>query len=225
MLIQGFLELSPGIFAIFYHHALGITSAKKADDRALSFILGVEISTAIIFLIVYIVISFFIAENSFNHSIFLWVMSGIFLAEAIVAFFFYYRKPFKKSSKKSTALFLPRHLAENLISHAEKAKNRSDTITLGIISTTLELFFTLPLYIICAYEIFNISVNSNFIFIIVYIIIATIPLFTVRTLFRTDHNLAEIQQLRVKKKFWTKLTISGSFLALFVITFIIGFTK
>ena len=228
MLIQGFLELGPGLFAIFYHYALGKTTVKKADDRALSFILGVEICASLTFLAVYIVINFFVMKNGGLNQLFMWIMSGVFFVEALISFFLYFRpakfSKAKKSAKKSTELFLPRHFVENLIYHVKTAKNRSSTIVLGIVTCALELFFTLPLYIMMSISIFYISPNVNFIFIIAYIIIATIPLFVIRTLFRTDHNLAEIQRLRVKKKLFTRLVLSTSYLLLAIITLIIGFS-
>ena len=219
MLIQGFLQTSPGIFAIFYHHALAKTSAKKADDQSLSFILGTEIAIAIFFLVVYFTITYLNIENNFlKNPIFLYIMTGIFVLEAIFTFFFYFRPG--KNNKKTTRLFLPRSLAKNFIYHAEHVKNRTDTILLGFLSTTSELIFTLPLFVILTTEILNLSPRFNFVFIIAYIIIATIPLFTVRTLYRTGHNLAEIEKLRIKKKLLFRLVISVSFLAIAALTLI-----
>lgn len=221
MLIQSFLELTPGVFAIFYHHALGKTTAKKADDRALSFILGVEIYTAIIFLITYIIVNFCLAKIGALHYTVIWTISGIFLIEAIITFFFYFR-PTK--AKNSTELFLPRRLARSLIYHAEHANNRSSTIILGFVTSSLELFFTLPLYVILSICIFYNFNDTNFVSIIAYIIIATIPLFAIRTFFRTDRNLAEIIRLRIKKKLPTRLVLFTAYFFLAIITFIIGFS-
>lgn len=228
MLIQSFLELSPGLFAIFYHQALGKTSTKKADDRSLSFILGTEICTAIVFLATYIIVSFFITKIGNISPIFMWIMSGIFLSLALISFFFYYRptkfkKPHSKTSK-STELFLSRRLAKNLKEHAERANNRSSTIVLGLITSALELLFTLPLYIIMSICIFYSFPNWNSILIIIYVIIATLPLFIVRTFYRTDHTLADIMRIRIKKKLLTKIILSLSYLAISIITFIIGFS-
>ena len=220
MLIQGFLQTAPGVFSIFYHHALGKTTAKKADDQALSFILGTEISTAVFFLITYFVITFFIAENNFLNSTFLWVMSGIFAALGVFAFFCYFR--LGKKNKNTTKLFLTRHAAESFLYHATHNKNRTDTILLGFLATTAELIFTLPLFIISSVEILNLSPRFNFIFIIVYIVVATIPLFTTRMMFRTNHNLAEIQKIRIKQKLLFRIIISVSYITIAVLTFISG---
>lgn len=220
MLIQGFLQTAPGVFSIFYHHALGKTTAKKADDQALSFILGTEISTAVFFLITYFVITFFIAENDFLNSTFLWVMSGIFAALGVFAFFCYFK--LGKKNKNTTKLFLTRHTAESFLYHATHNKNRTDTILLGFLATTAELIFTLPLFIISSVEILNLSPRFNFIFIIVYIVVATIPLFTTRMMFRTNHNLAEIQKIRIKQKLLFRIIISVSYITIAVLTFISG---
>lgn len=220
MLIQGFLQVTPGVFAIFYHHALGKTTAKKADDQSLSFILGTEIATAVFFLITYSIITFFTTENNFLNSTFLWIMAGLFFALSVFTFFCYFK--LGKKNKNTTKLFLTRHTAESFTYHATHNKNRTDTIVLGFLSTTAELVFTLPLFIMSSVEILNLSPRFNFVFIIAYIVVATIPLFTVRTLYRTGHNLAEIQKLRVKRKTLFRIIISVSYLLLGVLTFISG---
>ena len=221
MVIQAFLQLTPGLFSIFYHHALGKTSAKKADDASLSFILGTEIYTAIIFLIVYLIINFIIVDKITDSNIFMAILAGIFIAESIIIFFFYFRRK-KKKSEASTALFLPRHTAKSLIINAQKAKSRSDTITLGIVTSALDFFFTLPLYIIISTEILNLNPRYGFVYIIAYIVIATVPLFAIRTAFRTDHNLAEIQRFRVSKRFLIKLTLSISYLLIAILIIVKG---
>ncbi|MBQ3293046.1 hypothetical protein IJG93_01930 [Candidatus Saccharibacteria bacterium] len=221
MVIQAFLQLTPGVFACFYHHALGKTSVKKADDASLSFILGTEIFTAIAFLTIYIIISFIAADKITDNNIYTAILAGVFIAEAVITLFFYFRRNTKKK-EQSTRLFLPRHITKSLIRNANKVKNRSDTITLGIITATLELFFTLPLYIIISTEILNLSLRYGFVYIIAYIIIATIPLFAIRTAFRTDHNLAEIQRFRVSKKSLIRLILSLSYLLIAILIIVKG---
>lgn len=223
MLIQGFLQTSPSIFTIFYHYASGKTSAKKADDQSLSFILGVEIATATIFLITYFIITFFAAEKIILNSIFLWAMSGLFAALAFFTFFFYFR--LGKKNRTTTKLFISRRMSENFLYRATHAKNRTDTILLGFLSSITELVFTLPLFIISSIEIIGLSPRFNFIFIILYIVVATIPLFAIRMSFRTRHNLAEIQRLRVKRKLFFRIIISAGYVGLAVLTFLSGVIK
>ena len=221
MLIQAFLQLNPGLFACFYHHALGKTSRRKADDIALSYILGTEIYTATIFLVIYFVISFSTVNKIASNNIFVAVITGIFIAESVITSLFYFRKKSKKS-ESTTTLFLPRRLTKNLITHAESVKSRSDTIALGIVAASLEFFFTLPLYIIISIEILNLDPHYNFIYIIAYIIITTIPLFSIRTAFHAGHNLAEIQRFRVKNKFLTRLILSSGYLLIAILVIMKG---
>ncbi|MDO5480533.1 MAG: hypothetical protein Q4F58_02605 [Candidatus Saccharibacteria bacterium] len=220
MFIQGFLQTSPAVFAIFYHHALGKTSAKKADDQSLSFILGTEFFTAIIFLAIYFLVAYLDATINYNYAILMWVMGGIFVLEAIVAFFFYFR-PGKKS-RKTTRLFLPRKIAKGLETRTGKTKNRSDTILLGFLTAATELIFTLPLYIISAIQIVRLASRFSPFFIIAYIVITTLPLFIVRILYRTHHNLAEIQRRRIKKKLFFKIIIALGFAILSALSITTG---
>ena len=220
MLIQGFLQTSPAVFAIFYHHALGKTSAKKADDQSLSFILGTEFFTAIFFLAIYFFVGLFDATIEYDYVILMWVMGGLFALEAIISFFFYFR--LGKKSKNTTKLFLPRKIAQGLETRAGKTKNRSDTILLGFLTAATELIFTLPLYIISTLQIVRLASRFSPFFIIAYIIIATLPLFAIRILFRTNHNLAEIQRSRVKKKLFFKIIIALGFVILSILSVLAG---
>ena len=218
-LIQSLLQLSPGLFSIFYHHSLGTSSAKKTDDRSLSFIVGTEITTALVFLIVYSCTTFFILEN--NAQILLYVMAGIFLFEACFMFFCYFKsRHFKKSKNTITELFFSRRLTSALIHRVEKAKSRSDTILLGLVTAALELIITLPLYIICSVALLSISVNFGFIFIIIYTVAATIPLFCIRTYFRTGHNLAELTRLRSKSVVTLKIIFFLAFIIIAILVFL-----
>jgi small-conductance mechanosensitive channel len=80
MLIQSLMQLMPGIFAIFYHSALGKTSRQKADDLSLSFILGVELFTALFFVVAYAIISLCATEPPFYEDTLPWIFIAIFFS-------------------------------------------------------------------------------------------------------------------------------------------------
>ncbi|MBR6505861.1 hypothetical protein IKT18_03450 [Candidatus Saccharibacteria bacterium] len=206
MVIFCFLQIPSGVFSMFYHFRLAKTSKKQADDATLSFILGVEIFNTIMWLLTYIII--FCCQSSSISPFFLWLMTGICLADAVAAFFFYFRK-----SKSSTATFISRRVAKSLASRAKTVSSRSDAITLGFVSCLPELLFTLPLYITCSAFLQSENALPRAILIIVAVIIAVVPLFVIRTFFRTDHNLAEIQRLRVKLKPHFRIILSLAYIA------------
>lgn len=216
MLIQAFLQLTPGIFSLFYHSALAKTSDKKADDLSLSFILGTEIFNTIIFLSIFSVIAYLISFPDFINGIFIWILAGTLGALSVASFLYYFRK-------SGTALFIPRKIAHSLTLRARNAKTRTDAITLGFFSGVMELFFTIPLFIICSLvSLQNLAIFPSESVLILYIIVATIPLFTLRTFFRGNLNLADIQRLRTKNKSFFRLTITLGYLLLAILAIILG---
>ena len=84
-LIQFLMQLSSGIFMLFYHYALGKKSAKIADNLSLYFILGVEFFTAAVWFTVFLILP----DAS---PILFWILAGILFAESLASLFFYYRK-------------------------------------------------------------------------------------------------------------------------------------
>lgn len=216
MLISFCLQLTPGTFALFYHYALGKTNSKKADDQSLSFILGVEIFVTAVWLLIYFLIFLFFYYNfSFSNIVF-YIMAGVFLAEAVIMPFLYYRKG------KSTALFLPRRLARDILSRTAKVRNRSDCILLGAFIGLFELFFTLPLYIISASVLLNFDAFPRVLAIALYLTFSVLPLFIIRCSFRLGHNLADVERFRVKIKPAIKITLCISFILLSLATIYLG---
>ena len=217
MLISFCMQLPSGTFALFYHYALGKTNSKKADDQSLSFILGAEIFVTIVWLFIYfLTFTFFYNFPDFNN-IFLCIMSGIFLAEALITFFFYYKK-----GKKSTALFISRSLAAGITNRIKKAHTRSDCILIGAFIGAFELLFTLPLYLISTNVLLNFPALPRIFFIAFYVLFSVLPLFIVRYAFRLNNNLADIERFRVKIKPLVKLIFFFSFLALSLATIYLG---
>ncbi|MBR3254165.1 hypothetical protein IKF88_00310 [Candidatus Saccharibacteria bacterium] len=217
MLIQASMQLAPGTFALFYHYALGKNSRTKADNLSLYFTLGIITFMATIWLFVYtFIFGFFCDKAELCLNFVPWLMVGVLLAESIASLFFYYRKG------KFTALYVPRLAAKNLDLHAQKVKNRSDAFVLGLFSGSLELIFTLPLYVVSVIELMKINFSFRPLFIILYIIVSIIPLFAMRTLYRHDYNLATIEQLRVRTKTSTRIFISVGFLLLAIAITYVG---
>lgn len=217
MLIQAFMQLTPGVFALFYHYALGKNSPTKADNLSLYFILGTITFMTIIWLLVYaFIFAIFYNKAELCLNFFPWLMAGIFLAESIASLFFYYRKG------KFTALFISRSTAKNLDLNAKRVKNRSDAFVLGFFSGIPELIFTLPLYTISVIELMEANFSIRSIFIIAYILISTIPLFAIRTFYRHDYTLAKIEHTRVRAKLSIRLFICIGYLLLAIATISLG---
>lgn len=214
MLIMASLQLTPGVFALFYHYASGKYSKKRVSRLSLFFILGAEVISACLFLSsYYIAYFFFLGKSRPEHSVFAWFGIGVLVALSIASFFFYFRRG------KGTQLFIARSFADALNESAKSIKTRSDAFALGAVSSTCEILFTLPLYIITAIEIIELS-SENFtsdILTIIYILTSAIPLFITNFLFQSGHNLADIERTRVKDKTFTRLIMGFSYLIIAIL--------
>lgn len=216
-LIQSFLQLTPGVFAIFYHQALGKKSKRFADDLSLYYILGVEFFSALLFLFVYATIFIIFAyQDNFISGLFTWVMSGIFFVEGFFILFGYYRH------KKGSELFINRRTAKALLVRAANIKKRSDAFILGFITSSLETIFTLPLYIILAAGTMQLTTFPRYPIVIIYIIITVLPIFVVHALYRLGHNLADIERFRVRNKLLFKIALSLCYILIAIILIFIG---
>ena len=214
MLIMGSFQLTPGVFALFYHYALGKYSKAKASYLSLFFILGTEIITTCLFLSIFYLTCIFFFDNLHPEtSILFWTLAGILAALGFISFFFYFRRG------KGTKLFIPRKFAKALDACAKSAKTRSDAFMLGALSGTCELVFTLPLYLVTCVEIMKMGAEgfSSNLLTIIYILTPVFSLFFLRWKFQAGHNLADIQRSREKDKTFTRILLAICYILIAVL--------
>ena len=208
MLIQAFMQLSPGIFALFYHYALGKKSRKKADDLSPYYVLGYELFIAAVFFILCIFIFTLDYYSFINFQYLSFALAGIFIAEAFVSLFFYYRKG------KTTALFLSRKFASTIEHRAKNIKTKPDAFILGFLSSLPELIFTLPLYLAVIIALLDFTILPRSAVLIFFLLISLMPLFWIFGFYHTDHHFANLLRLRLKLKPVVKTVFFLCFLSL-----------
>ena len=214
MLIMIFLQLVPGVFAIFCHYATGKYSRRRVSDLGMFFILGAETVAACLFLsCYYIAYVLFFGDTRPETGMFAWIAVEMLVVLAVASFFFYYR------GGDGTRLFVPRKTAHSLNEHAKSVKTRSDAFTLGALCGTYELAFTLPLYIITSVELMEMNAEYYFshFLTILYIVTPTIPLFVMRWMFLRRKNLADIEKSRVKDKPFTRFLLAFCYLTIAIL--------
>ncbi len=214
MLIMAFLQITPGVFALSYHYAIGKYSKKKASRLMLFFIIGVEIITACVLLSVYYLISILCFGNfQPETSILTWIMIGILFAFSILSAFYYYRRG------NSTKLYIPRKFARALDSSAKSIKTNSDAFVLGVISIACELLFILPLFIVSAIELMRLDLHSIPINLLAILLTLAplFPLFIIHYKFQAGYNLANILKSRSKNKSFNRVILSLSYLIIAVL--------
>lgn len=214
MLIMIFLQLTPGVFALFYHYCLGKFNRPKASDFALFFFLGVEIISACLFLATYFIMSIFLLDNSdLTNQQLAWCFAGLFLALALFCLLFYYRRG------KTSELFIPRAYATAIDHSAKTVKNRSGAFLLGLLSGSCELILILPLYIVVAIEILkieNLGLPANLLA-ITFVLVPIIPLFFLYWQYYFGYTLADIIKKRVKNKMLVRVALCLLFLTITII--------
>lgn len=213
MLILALLQLVPGIFLLFYHHASGKYSRKKASDQAAFFIFGVETATILVFLFIYLVLSYSPAlVPIFDSQIFAWVMAGLTCILGLVACFGYFRRG------SGTQLFISRSTAHQYQTQIKSVKSRSDAFVLGLTAIAPELIFTLPLYILATIEIMRLGTTcfSRAGLIILFALIAILPLIIIHSLWR-HRNLADFMRFRFKNKTFFRFALSCAYFTLTIL--------
>lgn len=218
MLIQLFLQTSPAVFMLFYHNVLASFSFKKADDLALGFILGVQFFATILIVIFYLIFSFLFIDNvEFLTTLFPFLLALCCFALAFFSLCFYFQR-----GRGRAQLFFSKNTAEGLLLASRKAKTRSDAIMLGISTAATEVIFTLPLYIILIVSSLDFSASERCSIMIADVIISVAPLFALRIGFKSRHNLAEFERLRVKNRLKTRICLSSLYLLLTFLLIYVG---
>lgn len=216
-LILAFLQLGPGIFALFSHYASGRFTAKKRAMLTTFFMLGVETVSAILFICSVLFVNIFFYFSPRPEATFLaWILVGFLLALAIFSIIGYYR------SSSGSQLFISRKSAAALARYAAETSTRSDAFVLGAFSSVLELPFSLPLYLAAASSIVVLSVlwPSSLLLAFLFVCIPLLPLFFVRYKFRLGFNLADIMRSRVRDKNFVRFVLCFAYTTIAVLIII-----
>ena len=214
MLIFTFLQLTPGVFALTYHYALGKYSENKASYLTLFFIIGVEVISVCLFLSTFFLVSIiFFTGFRPETSIVTWILAGILIALSFLAFFYYYRPG------NGTKLFIPAKYIKGLRFSAKTIKTKSDAFVLGVLSSVSEFIYTFPLYVLVSAEIMRLSLQDVHVnlFALIFVLAPLIPLFVIRYKFQAGYSLADIIKSRNKNKFFTRLILSLNYLIIAII--------
>lgn len=215
MLILASMKLNSGVFALFYHYALGKYPKNKASFLSTFFILGVEVISVFLFLSIFYLSNFlFFFTNELENKLFSSILAGIFFLLSLASLFCYFRRG------SGTRLFISANFSKALNENAKSAKSRSDAFLLGAFSGISELIFTFPLYLAFSYELIRLNLHafSNLPLILAFILIPIIPLAIVRFLYSAGYNLADYLRLRFKNKNFTRFSL---FICYFTIALLI----
>ena len=195
------LCLKPGILMLFYHHAFGKNSQKRANYLSAYFILGSATAVGILLTVVFMLT----VDSAILH----WILTGVLVALGILYFLFYFRRG------RGTELFLSRKQARSLVATAAAAKSPSDAFMLGAMAEIPELIFSLPVYVALAVGLnwLNDQILRTCLAIVAILCILA-PLFITWGFLMGGRNLADLQRLRVKNKLFCRFFVAGCYFIL-----------
>lgn len=208
-----FLQLTPSVFLIFYHYASAKYSRKNVLDFSSFFIVGVAAMTALVLFLLYFAIFHFLTDNpGLNLDLYTWIVAGILIALGFFCLFFYYRKG------PGTQLFISRNFANKITTQARRVRKPFDAFSLGLATGTVELIFSLPIYVVVITEIVAFPVESTVIRPVLLFVFTLCTMFSVMSIrgqfYNFGRNLAEIEKRREKYKTFKKFMLAFSYFAL-----------
>lgn len=212
-IIQATLQLGTSALLLLYHASLGKHIKKRTRSLVSSYVLGTGVFT----LLVLCTTAFMIA-GLFSGALsteWLTITVGVLLALAIIVWFFYYR------SGKTTELWIPKVIARYIDRRAKKTESNTEAFSLGLLTCFAEMPFTIVLVVVAANSVLRFEPIWQVVAVVVYTLIAVLPLLVMRLAIRRGQTVVDVQKWRVKNKTFLKLISGFGFLVLglFIIAF------
>ena len=212
-LIHASLQLGLGGLLLLYHESLGKHIKSKTRSLASSFIAG---AGTIVFLM--LGTACFVVDVLFDGIIsapLLAAIIGIFIALALVMWFFYYRNSY------STELWLPKPVACFIDRRARVTNSNTEAFSLGIVSAFAEIPLTAALILVAGNSILQLQSVYQPLLLVAYTIITILPMLILRFAIRTGRTLADLQKWRLHNKNFLRIMSGCGFLilALFLFAF------
>ena len=207
------LQMNLGSLLLLYHESLGKHIKKRTKFLVSNYIFGV------FFLVLtslaataYFVFLFFGANLS---TICLVVLAVVLVALTLCIWLFYYR------TGRSTELWLPNPVAKYIMKRAKQTDSNIEAFALGLLASFAEAPFFIVLMLITADSLLKLSMPLQIAMLILYTVIALLPLVILRLAVRHGKTVVEIQKWRLNNKNFLK-ALSGTLfitLAIFLLAF------
>lgn len=201
--IHASFQLSVSMLTVMSGHALGRKRAHKRVLRLISsFVLGsmTMVTLTVSFLAL-------LAQNLFPGSIppLVWAaVSGLMIGVGVAVWAFYYRP-----RDTGTVLWIPRHMAKYLSGRARSTKLTPEAFGLGLSSVVGELLFGLAPMIAVALLLSRLEAPLQIAGLILYTLVASLPLFIITIVVGGGRTLARVQRWRERNKRFMQF-IAGS---------------
>lgn len=205
-LIQSSLQLSFGALILLYHSSIAKHYRKTTRRLSRSYVIGCGVMSFLSVGCTAFLISVLNQGAMSNQALI--ILIGALLASALIMWFFYFRKGDR------TELWLPRSFARFITGRARKTNDPIEAFSLGIVSSFAEMPISLALYIVSANAILQLGGSLQIVGLIVYALLAVMPLVILKIRMKTGRNVADIQRWRVQNKAFLKIISGFGFITL-----------
>ena len=192
-LVHASFQLSVSMLTLLSGHTIGSrASHMKVVRRTSSFIWGVIVMTLLL-----LTFAIYCLQTVFGNVVppLIWSIGcGLVMGLGIAVWAFYYRKT------AGTTLWLPRSAAQFLSRRTKATKSSTEAFSLGMTSVIVESIFIVAPLLICAMAVTQLAPFWQAIGIMLYVLLASLPLLLIGALVGSGHKLSRIQQWRESNK-------------------------
>lgn len=210
-IVQSFLQLGLGGLLLLYKNGFDKRDRRRARFLTNRYILGYAF-----FLILMIsTTAFMISRNMQTLSAFTMTVVVLFLVVCALGMWTFYYK-----SRRSTELWLPRTVRRYINTRAKETNSRIEAFSLGMLSSFVEMPFSIMLYIVAGNTILFLDNKYQIMAVLLYVFISILPMLLTKRLIKSGRNIAEVQRWRLKNKPFLKLMGGIAFLTLAAFVFV-----
>jgi hypothetical protein len=205
-LVHASLQLGLSALTLLYHESAGRHVRKKTYRLVGSFISGVGIMV-----LLGLCATCFLITGTFEGTLPLeWVavFIGVLVALAVAIWTFYYRRG------RTTELWLPKVVARFIDGRAKETESDTEAFALGVLTCFAEVPFIFVLMIVAANNVLDMKIEYQILMVVVYTILAILPLLVLRFFVRTGRTAVDIQKWRVRNKTFLRFVSGVGFLVL-----------
>lgn len=194
-LVHASFQLTTSVLTLLSGHTMGKKAgAKRLVKLSSSFVFGSITMTALL-----LVAAVYIATQMarlYPLGPATWaVSSGLLLGLSIAVYVLYYRQ-----NSSSTALWLPRDMADYLKRRAKLTKASGEAFALGLSSVATEILFIIPPMLVSVLAILSLDGTWQLVGIGLYAVLSSLSVIVVWVLVSGGHSLSRIQRWRNQNK-------------------------
>ncbi len=212
-IIQASFQLSVSMVTVMSGHALGKkTALARVSQLTSSFSLGVITMTALSLAF----LSFVLASLFAEIPTILWsASSGLMVGVGLAVWLFYYRR-----GSAGTILWIPRPMADYLTKRARATTITPEAFGLGLTSVIGEVIFTIALTFVAALLLVDLPLSLQLAGLLMYVVVATLPLTIIATQVSAGESIARIQRWREQNKHFLQFAGGGALIVLGVYIYV-----